>query len=285
MMQNLLLCQNTSELPGFLPDKFGGWELQSEPEQYAGDDLFFLINGGADLFLEYGFVEVISAKYINGDNFIRIEIYKMEDHQAAFGIFTMKKYSDGSWINIGDTGSFLDSYLVFVKSKYTVIISGSDSNDDIQSRVKSAARQIDDKIDETGTLSEICGILPPMGLDPNSIKYFEGILGLNSVYIFGYTNIFGFYECITAKYDDHTLFVMGYENNTGSRNGYENALNNFKEGTKFSGFSELPDGTYFKDKNGKFISMQLLNRFIIITISDSEIDYSKIRSNVNGMIK
>jgi hypothetical protein len=57
-----LLAQKET-LTDLLPsiNELEGFELKSEPEYYQGDDLFYLINGGADIYLEYGFKDVISA--------------------------------------------------------------------------------------------------------------------------------------------------------------------------------------------------------------------------------
>ena len=48
-----LLLPALQELPG--------WQLSAEPQVYDGDKLFELINGGADIYLEYGFSRVVSV--------------------------------------------------------------------------------------------------------------------------------------------------------------------------------------------------------------------------------
>ena len=40
------------------PKDIGMWSAEGEPEVYAGDDLFVYINGGAEIYHEYGFVQV-----------------------------------------------------------------------------------------------------------------------------------------------------------------------------------------------------------------------------------
>ena len=38
-------------------DKSGDWKLNDTVKSFQGDELFYLINGGAELYIEYGFVE------------------------------------------------------------------------------------------------------------------------------------------------------------------------------------------------------------------------------------
>ncbi len=49
-----------------------------EPEYVVGDDLFQLINGGAEIYHEYGFKQAVSASYKNiNDKSFNLEIYEM----------------------------------------------------------------------------------------------------------------------------------------------------------------------------------------------------------------
>jgi hypothetical protein len=46
-------AQNISSI---LPDSIEGWSFPDSSELYVGEDLYRLIDGGADIFLEYGFL-------------------------------------------------------------------------------------------------------------------------------------------------------------------------------------------------------------------------------------
>jgi len=74
---------NETDLPGA---KF------SSPRIYNSSALFGYINGGAELYLEYGFstVSVTEIEYLQGK--YKTEIYKMNGPEEAFGIFSVSKY-------------------------------------------------------------------------------------------------------------------------------------------------------------------------------------------------
>ena len=72
------------------------WKPADVPQTYEGDDLFTFINGGADIYHEYGFKKVIYNEYKDdNDHSINVEIYEMTNAASAFGIYSFK---------IGDKG-------------------------------------------------------------------------------------------------------------------------------------------------------------------------------------
>jgi hypothetical protein len=57
-----------------------------------GTSLWGLIDGGADIYLEYGFDKLLFQEIeIKGLKF-RVEIYRMTDDKAAFGIYSVSRY-------------------------------------------------------------------------------------------------------------------------------------------------------------------------------------------------
>ena len=60
--------QAPGDLSGYLPasGEVAGWTLSDAPKNYRGDKLFVMINGGADIYHEYGFTQVLSAEYVDG---------------------------------------------------------------------------------------------------------------------------------------------------------------------------------------------------------------------------
>jgi hypothetical protein len=64
----------------------------SSPRTFNGTSLYGYIDGGAELYLEYGFsaVWVTEINYMDGR--YKTEIYKMNGPEEAFGIFSVSKY-------------------------------------------------------------------------------------------------------------------------------------------------------------------------------------------------
>jgi hypothetical protein len=84
-----------SQLPEDFPlvNKYDLPEAKFSPSRtFNGTALFGYIDGGAELYLEYGFsvASITEIEYIQGK--YKTEIYKMNGPEAAFGIFSVSKY-------------------------------------------------------------------------------------------------------------------------------------------------------------------------------------------------
>lgn len=60
---------------------------------YDGNSLWGYINGGADLYLEYGFSEMMVQDFTWKGFKFKVDAYLMSDTAAAFGIFSVNRYS------------------------------------------------------------------------------------------------------------------------------------------------------------------------------------------------
>ena len=59
------LSISQDSIVSLLPDPFNlpGLQASGEPKIYKGDYLFDMINGGADVYFEYGFIQVVTQAY------------------------------------------------------------------------------------------------------------------------------------------------------------------------------------------------------------------------------
>jgi hypothetical protein len=60
-------------------------------EYFDGSALYGLIDGGADLYFEYGFTKALVQEIRWQENTFRVEIYQMNDNKGAFGIFSISR--------------------------------------------------------------------------------------------------------------------------------------------------------------------------------------------------
>ncbi len=250
-----------------LPDEneVEGWNPSGAPENYEGDDLFFLINGGADLYYEYGFREVVAEHYIDSENnMIRVEIYRMTDPGAAYGVYSVSASADADVYMIGYKGEITDYHIRFFKDDYYVLVSALDRGENIDSGMKSIAGYIDGQIPEKGAKPSIVNYLP----DENfiSARYVRGNLGLINVYYFSHEDIFGYSEAVTADYGDFKLIIMAYESEEKSRNLIGRAGERMKEMDRFSGYQEHDTGFSIKDNQDNNLYFSVFDMYGIVFI-------------------
>ncbi|NTU74630.1 MAG: hypothetical protein HGA86_00715, partial [Anaerolineaceae bacterium] len=145
--------QGPGDLSGYLPasGEVAGWKLSEAPKNYRGDELFAMIDGGADIYHEYGFTQVLRAEYLNArGKSIKLEIYEMESPAAAYGIYTFKTDDGGRALAIGREALLEDYYLNFWKGNLLVTVIGSDSEEESVQGVVALAKAVDAHIAKTG---------------------------------------------------------------------------------------------------------------------------------------
>jgi hypothetical protein len=98
----LLLADTASAAVTLMPDSdaVAGWQRQERLRRFTAADLYGHINGGAELFLELGFEELLVQRYINGEQEITLELYRMESPLAALAIYLFKCGQETSWPEI-----------------------------------------------------------------------------------------------------------------------------------------------------------------------------------------
>jgi hypothetical protein len=105
------------------------WRLDGEPAVYVGDTLYELIDGGAEVYHRFGFVQALAAQYSDdGGRGISLEVFEMRDVDGAQKIYSDKTGGSGDPIDIGDEGAGEDYYLNFRTGRYLVTITGFDSD-------------------------------------------------------------------------------------------------------------------------------------------------------------
>ena len=71
-----------------IPDEFvPGWAKSEGMLRFVKNDLYGHINGGAELFHEFGFDELLVQRYTKGEQELSLEIYVMSSTESALGIY------------------------------------------------------------------------------------------------------------------------------------------------------------------------------------------------------
>lgn len=85
----------TQEMPGISKSELSSCEITRD-DYFNGKSLWGYIDGGADVYLEYGFSRLHLQEVRFKNSRIKLEIYQMKDPQAAFGIFSISRFKCSS---------------------------------------------------------------------------------------------------------------------------------------------------------------------------------------------
>lgn len=142
-------CGDGPELNGQPPDMrsaavaIDGWTQEYEPEFYVGDSLFELINGGAEVYHRFGFVQALATQYADAEGrSISLEIFEMGDEAGARNIYADKTGGSGEELEIGNEAAGEDYYLNFRSGRYLVTITGFDNEPGTTDGILKLARAV-----------------------------------------------------------------------------------------------------------------------------------------------
>jgi hypothetical protein len=204
MLDPIISAAGMQDLSLLLPDSLPGWDQIETERIYNTESLYDYIDGGAELYLSYGMKEVVSRIYHQANNSeIRVEIFDMSRSGDAFGVFSHTRTKDEK--QYGQGSQYFTGALIFWKDRYYISITANDENDTIRKAIHSVAKQIDQKIINTGNLPSIVNFLPTQLAREDSYVYFHHYIWLNSRYYIADDNFLGINDstqAVLAKYEE-----------------------------------------------------------------------------------
>lgn len=253
------------------PGDIDGWKRNYSPEEYVGEDLYLYINGGAEIYHEFGFQRILVQDYKNdNEKSISLELYEMTDPESAFGIYTFKRSDSGEVLLLGSGGSLEDYYLNFWKGRFLVTITGFDSEDETIVGLKEIAQAVNGLIPGSGEPPDLVDRLPDFGLEKEGIKYFKGHLALFNSYPFFNEDVFLLKRGVRGNYSQgFSLFIFEYPDEKECWKIFLEAVQKFKQSDRYRDF-DMAVGQNFvvSAPEGKRLALDYYRNFILILLGD-----------------
>jgi len=255
-------------LRALLPGELHGWSIADSARIFEGNDLYQFIDGGADLFLEYGFQRVVTELYKNtGGSTISCEVYEMSDPGAAFGIYSIRS-GDGVPTDVGQGGSVHAYYVMFWKDRYYISIAATDSTAACRIGMDTIARSIDRNIAERGQLPCVVELI--LIEDLRKQQYVRGGLGLSTTRMFVGLGVFPALDAAIGTYPDHSLMVVQYNSTGDARKRLTNITRNFKSDKRFKRLRSGNQMTSVRDESNRTLCIKQSGTYLILSISSKE---------------
>jgi hypothetical protein len=167
-----------------------GWKLAQEEQVYNPNNLFDVIDGAADLYLEYDFVDLHIGRYEKEDLEIKVEIYKHGSSVDAFGIFSQERFADYHFIDLGVQGYLEKGALNFLSGIYYVKISTIQEGPSAQVGMLLIANAVERHLQQSSAWPAILAAFPTEKKKAYSEQYiaksFLGFGSLNCVFVASY---------------------------------------------------------------------------------------------------
>lgn len=188
-----------------LPPSFSEFDLErvSDTRIFDNKGLWEYINGGAEIYLIYNFIDVSTADYKKDDVEIVVDMYRFKTSKDAYGLYTVFRPPDAEIIRLGVQGFMAPASLHFVKGEYFVQLTGDPEIPGGDLAIINLAEEISKNITGTTEKPAIYSDFPQENIVPLSDKYItEAFIGQKFL-----TEVFT--QDYLIDKDSVTLFLTG----------------------------------------------------------------------------
>lgn len=205
--------QSNGYIPALTAADLPGAEIMGTRE-FSYESLYGYIDGGAELYLEYGFDTLCITDMKCGGSEVKAEIYRMRDAEAAFGIFSVSRFKCSPGIDLTEHFCRSKYQLQFCKGQYYISIVNSTATKEEQDLSEQAAVLLMERIESEPFNSALffpdsisAGLMKSAVLVRGRMGLFNGAYGLSELLeeCDGYT-------ALIIKPDGETVISVRFDN-------------------------------------------------------------------------
>jgi hypothetical protein len=161
-----------------------GWAKAGPLRTFTGQDLFNQIDGGAELFLELGFVRLRLQAYARGRAELTLNAYEMEGAASALGVYLMKMGRETPFPAVAARNSSEEVQLTILKGRYFIQV---DNLGEVPASIAEAAALSNAFLSGVADEKALTPLdaLPAEGQVAGSERLVRGPYGLQPYFTFG----------------------------------------------------------------------------------------------------
>jgi hypothetical protein len=249
--------QGASQTPVLPVPPASGWEKAGAPAEFEKSQLFDYIDGGAEIFLEFGFDRLLVQEYAKGDSTIVLEVYQMASPESALGIYLQKCGAETPVEGIPARNSGDYTQLTILKGRSFIHVNNLDGGATLLPVLIGLASRFLESIPEGPAVTLLDG-LPEKDRIRGSERLIRGPYALQSIYTLGEGDILdlrGEVFALAADYRDQenepsTRLVVPYPDEQRAERAFRGLLANLDPYLKV--IAKRERGFVFRDFRGRF---------------------------------
>jgi len=230
-----------------------GWKITRDDPVYNANNLWDIIDGAADLYLEYAFVDLHIARYISSDSIeIKVELYRHTSDEDAFGIYSQERDTGYNFIKLGVQGYLQQGVLNILTGSFYVKLSTYQTGSRAQDAMLIIGRALVEHLKQNNTMPKLFYVFPEEGKLFNTEQYvarnFLAYSFLNSAY--------------TVMYKDSSIFKVFVIEAATPEKANTMLAEYLKAVPKEAVIKLEPDKYQIQDPRIGMISLQIISRYI-----------------------
>lgn len=196
------LCYGQESIPQIIQAEISDGKI-TRFEQYEGSSLWGYIDGGADIYFEYGFNNVTVQKIFWRKHQFKIDMYEMNTPEGAFGIYSVSHHKCITSDTLIQFGCFNPHQLQFVLGKYYISIVNDNGTVEEQKLSSELSKLLLRKIKQNDIELPDIFLTRTYFQYRNQLKFLKGRLGVQ--------NGFPEWEEILDSIKDYACYILPIE--------------------------------------------------------------------------
>ncbi|MCX6122708.1 MAG: hypothetical protein NTX44_13945 [Ignavibacteriales bacterium] len=254
------------------------WKITLDDPVYNANNLWDIIDGAADLYLEYAFVDLHIARYLSIDSIeVKTELYRHASDVDAFGMYSQERDTGYNFIQLGVQGYHQQGVLNFLTGSYYIKLSTYQTGSKPQEAMLIIGRMLVEHLKQNNVMPKLFQVFPAEGKRPNTEQYvarnFLGYSFMNSAY--------------TVLYKDSTASKIFVIESAASEKANE-MLTKYLNTIPKEAVTKLESDKYqIRDPHNGLIGLQVINRYIcgVINCPDGKIRDQYLKEVVANLFK
>ena len=146
-----------------------GWQMADGPADYDSDTLYEYLNGGAPLYLKFGFQRMVHVRYQLGDrslSSVTLDVYDMGSDIGAFGLYRSGRPQGAEVRDWGGEGYRSGTVAAAWKGSVSIHAEADDDRVELIEAMEDLVAKVTNGVVGCTSLPQIIGLLPRDGLVP-----------------------------------------------------------------------------------------------------------------------
>ncbi len=263
------------DLASFFPAACGSWQAADSLRLFTGEKLYDLVDGGADIYLEYGFLRA-GAQHYSGPHGgeISVEVHEMSDTTAAWGIYSFLAAETGVAAVFGQEGVEGEDFVIFWKGRFVVLVSAI--NDEGRAGLAELADEVSRRIPPAGSRPDLAEILLRPEFHNDGVLFMKGMLAFDRRAELGTGNIFRFEEAVSGIYGGCTTMVLRYSREGDCGNAAREGIQFLCEKLGYRNRAGSGLNTVLSGPGGKLIRLKSDRRYLLLVIGEDEANLERV---------
>jgi hypothetical protein len=160
-----------ARLARLLPEPAEVQAARAGEAKFFSTDLYKYIDGGADIYLDYGLLAMVHQRYRASSADVTVDVYDLGTESNAFGIYAAESSPDYHFLPIGSEGYGTNEVLNFFQAEFYVKLSAFSEQEKTGPVLERFAREVSRRIGPASPMPGFLSLFPPPDLLGHSAKF------------------------------------------------------------------------------------------------------------------